>query len=254
MEKLKILYENMAVAFSTYSRIPVPRVDWNDRNMKVTICFFPLIGLCIGAVSWLFFLLAGALGLGTVFRAAGLTLIPFLVTGGIHLDGLLDTADAVSSCKSREERLQIMKDSRSGAFAVIWCAAYFLAFFGVMSELELSDMPRLMLVYTISRCLSGIALLTFPKAKTSGMLYTFSDKAKSRKSAGILAVMLAAAAAGLVLLGSGPGFAVLAAAGLSFLIYRKKTEKDFGGITGDLAGCFLCLSELFMALMAALFR
>ena len=54
-------------------------------------------------------------------------LIPVLVTGGIHLDGLLDTADALSSWQTRERRLEILKDSHAGAFAIIVCCGYFLA-------------------------------------------------------------------------------------------------------------------------------
>ena len=45
---IRNLYESLVIAFSTYSSIPMPRVDWNDENMKYTICFFPLIGAVIG--------------------------------------------------------------------------------------------------------------------------------------------------------------------------------------------------------------
>ena len=164
---IKNLYESLVIAFSTYSSIPMPKVDWNDENMKYTICFFPLIGAVIGGISWLFAALAAALRIGVILRSAVLVLIPLAVTGGIHLDGLLDAADALSSWKPRQERLAIMKDSHCGAFAVIWCCAYFLASFGVFSEMKTSSpscMAQLLLTYMTARAYSGLALLTFPKA------------------------------------------------------------------------------------------
>jgi len=71
---------------------------------------------------------------GKTLYAVVLTLIPVVITGGIHLDGLLDTADALSSYQPRERRLEILKDSHAGAFAIIVCCMYFLAYFGFASE------------------------------------------------------------------------------------------------------------------------
>lgn len=252
--KRETIWESLIIAFSTYSRIPMPRVDWNDENMKYTICFFPLIGLVTGGLSWIWMLVSLSCGFGATLRAAVLTLLPLLVTGGIHLDGLLDTADALSSWKSREERLEIMKDSHSGAFAVIWCCAYFLAFFGIMSEMKTTDMPQLMLVYAISRAMSGIALMRFPKAKNTGLLRTFSDKAMNEKGSRILIAVLAAAGVLLIVIRPSQGLIALMAGWLVFYLYYVLTKKTFGGITGDLAGCFLCLAELAMAAALALIR
>lgn len=246
---VRTLLESLIIAFSTYSRIPMPKVEWNDDNMKYSICFFPLIGFAVGGLMWIWGALSSALGLGTILRAAVLTLVPVLVTGGIHLDGLLDTADAQSSCKSREERLRIMKDSHTGAFAVIWCFSYFLIYFGVMSEMEVrqpSRMGQLMLVFVISRACSAMALLKFPKAKNTGLLRTFSDKAMNDRGARIMGIVLAAAMAVMTGLSPKRGLLASAAGGLGFWLYYKLTKKTYGGITGDLAGCFLCLEELFM--------
>ena len=98
------------------------------------MCFFPWVGLVIGALEFGWFHLAVWLGFGTIFRTAVLVLIPVLVTGGIHLDGLLDTADAMSSWREKERRLEILKDSHAGAFAVIIGLCYFVICFGAASE------------------------------------------------------------------------------------------------------------------------
>ena len=115
---------SMFIAFSTYSRIPVPQVEWSDENRKYTMCFFPLIGAVIGLLLWGWLWLCAALAIGPVLRGAVGALIPLLVTGGIHMDGFMDTSDAMASWQTKERRLEILKDSHVGAFAVIGCVGY----------------------------------------------------------------------------------------------------------------------------------
>ena len=114
------VFETVIVAFSMFSAIPMPGIRWNDQNMKYSLCAFPLIGAVIAL------LMAGAgivmdlQGFPPLVRGAVFCLIPFAVTGGIHLDGFADTADAQASHQDREKKLQILKDSHIGAFAVMW--------------------------------------------------------------------------------------------------------------------------------------
>ena len=82
------------------------------------MCFFPLVGVVTGILE---VILGNALlvytSCGTLFFAGVMTLLPVLVNGGIHMDGFLDTMDALNSYGSREKKLEILKDSRTGAFA-----------------------------------------------------------------------------------------------------------------------------------------
>ena len=126
--------ESLIVAFSMYSKIPMPQITWTKENMKNTLCYFPLIGAVIGALLWLWYWLCGIAGFGVMLQAAVAVLIPVLVTGGIHLDGFLDTSDALSSWQTTERRLEILKDPHTGAFAIIACCSYFLAAFGIWTE------------------------------------------------------------------------------------------------------------------------
>ena len=82
---------SLCIAFSTYSRIPVPQVAWTDENRKYSMCFFPLIGAVIGLLLWGWLALCDALGFGALLRGAVGALLPILVTGGIHMDGFMDT-------------------------------------------------------------------------------------------------------------------------------------------------------------------
>ena len=147
---MKTFLQSFVVAFSMYSKIPMPRIQWTEKNMKYCICFFPLIGVVIGLVQNLWYRLAVYAGFGESFRTAVLILLPVVVTGGIHLDGLLDTADALSSYKSQEEKLEILKDSHAGAFAIIIGISYFVLAFGVFSEVTEEQMAAIGLGYVIS--------------------------------------------------------------------------------------------------------
>lgn len=248
----------MAVAISMYSRIPVPRVEWEEKNMKYAMGFFPAVGVFIGAAE----LLAGSLILeyttaGALLFAAVMTLIPAAVTGGIHLDGFADTVDALSSHKDRENRLAIMEDPHTGAFAVIGLCCYFLAAFALLSEIPGKEDPRRILILTalifpVSRALSGIAAVSFPPAKKRGLLRTFQEKAQKGTVRLILAVWLLLGAAGMIFADWRQGCMMLALAGAVYVYYYGLCRRQFGGTTGDLAGYFLQLCELAMLAGAVL--
>ena len=114
------LFESLLIALSTYSAVPVPQLDWNEKNMRYAICFFPAVGVLCGAALWLWTVIAQESDMSGVLFAAIAACLPILVTGGIHLDGYLDTVDALSSHQTREKKLAIMKDANCGAFAVIY--------------------------------------------------------------------------------------------------------------------------------------
>ena len=132
------------------------------------MCFFPFVGTAIGILTWL---AGGILGVHAVlepfFLAVILTVIPVFVTGGIHVDGLLDTSDALSSWQERTRRLEILKDSHAGAFAIIVCCGYFLAAFGIWTEAGAEDIGVLAVGFILSRALNGFGICTFPCAKTA---------------------------------------------------------------------------------------
>lgn len=179
-KSLKMLWNNFKVAFAMYSKIPMPMADWNKENMKYTFCFFPFIGLVIGALSYLVGWAGGKFGFNPSFVSAVLVLVPVMVTGGIHVDGLLDTSDALSSWQERERRLEILKDSHAGAFAVITACAFFLIWYGAYSQLWTDRRALLIMAlgFMVSRCLSGISVMMFPKARKDGTVAEFSRKAE----------------------------------------------------------------------------
>lgn len=226
----------------------MPRADWEKENMKYAMCFFPWVGAVIGACVYLWCRFAGNIPVGSILYAAILTLIPIFITGGIHLDGLLDTADALSSWQTRERRLEILKDSHTGAFAIITCCMYFIAYFGFSSELfemqKIEGIGVIAIGFFLSRCLSGFSVTTFPCAKDSGLAATFANGADKKRAGKVLIAEGILAIAVMIWISIPLGIAAVVAALLTFWWYHHISVEKFGGITGDLAGCFLQVCEL----------
>ena len=236
-----VALETIGVAFAMFSALPVPKIEWNERNMRYAMAAFPLIGAVIGAL-WC---VCGILPLPEMAKAAGFCLIPVAVTGGIHLDGYADTSDALSSYGDREKKLDILKDPHCGAFAVIRLCSYFVAYFALCACIRFT--PRVGAVWTLAlvfeRALSGLAVASFPMAKNTGLAHTFASAADRHRVRVMLTVEAVCVGAGMVWLGGG---LLALAALLMFWRYHAVSVKQFGGITGDLAGWFLQRAELIM--------
>ena len=246
---MNLIY-NMIVAFSMYSKIPMPHVEWTKERMRYMFCFFPVIGAVIGAALYLWMRFGGILVGDDALFTAVLVLIPIIITGGIHLDGFLDTCDALSSYKSMEEKLEILKDSHAGAFAIIMGCCYFLVSYGVYHAMTMDALKLTGVGFVLSRALSGFAVVKFKKAKKSGLVYAFSDSSQKQT---VAVTMIAFAAVSLVLMlliDPVPGICCFAFALIWFFCYRGIAYKKFGGTTGDIAGFFSQLCELGIALTA----
>ncbi len=238
------IIKSFFIAFSMYSKIPMPQFEWKDGDMRYALCFFPWVGAVTGALWYLWNWFCTRFAVGTMCYAAVGTAIPLLVTGGFHVDGFLDTCDALHSYQPRERKLEILKDSHIGAFAVIMLALYGLIFLGGFSEIKASSTLAVAGAGCfLARVLSGIAVVSFPSAKQEGTLYLFADKAHKR------VVRTALYGQGILCIGFMlwtslvmGGIAALAAL-LTFAYYYWRSKKEFGGITGDTAGYFVTLCE-----------
>lgn len=252
------MLNSLFMAFSLYSQIPVPQVPWDEKAMRYCICFLPLVGAVIGAAQALLFVGLTLLSPGPVFCGALLTALPVLLSGGIHLDGFLDTCDAIHSYRGKEDRLSILQDPHVGAFAVTGGILYFVLDLGIWTEAasgaDAHGTGVLCLGFVLSRALSAFAALTFPKAKKDGMLRRETDPAAPVKETAA-AVMAAAAlltCAAMVWMAPLCGLAASLAALAVLLYYRRMSEKQFGGITGDLAGWFTQVCELIVGIAVVL--
>lgn len=246
------ILKSMIIACSIYSKIPVPQFDWKENDMKYMMCFFPWIGAVICIALWMWGMFCDEFEIGNLTYALIGTAIPLLITGGFHVDGFMDTMDAFHSYQPRERKLEILKDSHIGAFAAIMlgtCGLLYVGAFASVTDLDL--LKGVGAGFFLSRCLSGLSVVTFPSAKKEGMLHYFADNAHKRRVRMILGIETVLCMAGMVLMTKTTGVLLIAAELMAFAYYRYRTQKELGGITGDTAGYFIVLSETALMLMAA---
>ncbi len=245
--------KSLIIAFAMYSKVPMPRVDWEQKALSWALCWFPLVGGAIGLALWAWMRLAGFLGFGRPFFAAFALLIPIALSGGIHLDGFCDTCDALASHQDRARKLEILKDSHTGAFAIFCCGLYLLVFFAGWCEVEVSGRTAWVLALgpVLSRSLSGLFAVTLPNARGTGLLAAFTEAMDVARARVVLTLWTAACAAAMVILGGGAGGMALLGALAASGYYIQMAHRQFGGVTGDLAGFFLQLCELGMVLAVA---
>lgn len=241
--------KSVLAAFSLFSRIPTPRVEWDEDTMRYLMCALPLVGFVVGVLSaaWAWF--STFAGLGSIAFAVGLTVIPIAVTGGIHLDGFVDVVDALASHAEPERKRQILKDPHIGSFAIIGFVVYILLYVGCSSELRVNDamvLGLLCLLPILSRVCAGIAALAFPRSASEGMLFMFQKSARKEKGLVVLGIEFVACVAALIALRPVAGVAmVLGSLVVGACLYRM-AMRQFGGINGDLAGFYVQVGELVM--------
>lgn len=237
---------SIVVVFSCFSSIPMPWVEWDKRSTRYAMAALPLVGVVIGAGMWLWWLLADALAFGTLLHAAGLTLAPIVITGGIHMDGFADVVDALSSHTEPKRKRQILKDPHVGAFAIIGICCYMLAYFALASEMGNASVAVLCCVPVASRCLCGFAAVTFRRSSSTGMLAAMSEPASARTVRVVLALVLAAVTGIAVIANPLAGLVTLVVAIGTLFWVRHVAQKEFGGMSGDLMGFYIQVAELAM--------
>lgn len=243
---MKGVISGFFVAFSLYSAIPMPQVDWEKKTMRYALSFLPLIGLLIAGVQLVWHWVCVRLGASVLLYSIFAALIPVIISGGIHLDGLTDTCDALCSYGAREKKLAILKDPHIGAFGAMWQGIFLLAQVALFAQMyeKPALLPLAMLGFAAARALGGRTIVALPCAKDSGLAYLFAQGSEKRLVSRVLMgefVLLCAFMFDMQLM-YGAVFALLAL--LWMLVHRRLCIKVFGGITGDLAGFFISTTEL----------
>lgn len=238
---MKTFWNNLIAAFTIYSKIPMPNIELTEENTKYSLCFFPLVGVVIGVILCGWRIAYPYLCNGDFLPAVVFVIVPVTISGAAHVDGFIDTVDAVFSKKTVEGKLAILKDTHKGSFAIIMTLFYFLVALGVWSEMPIDAVPVLAVGFVMSRALSGLAIALFPHARTSKLLGKGIDK----KLLGIVMCIYIVVCAVLMcymepLYGS---VGVLGAL-ISFAYYYYSSRKHFGGITGSVASYFVQICEL----------
>lgn len=212
---------------------------------KYAICLFPVVGLVAGALFYGWNYVCTACGFGQICFAMVGAVIPVIITGGIHIEGFMNTADALRSQEKKERKPETLKNPHVGAFAVAVAICFFLLYVAGLTLIWKENQLLLLgLGCIISGTLSGMSLVWFPTPKKEGTLYSISSMAGKRTVRVVLVMFLVLEFAGAVIIQPLIG-AVMALAAMWVWTYCYYMSKGrFGGITEDVAGYFTCLCEL----------
>ena len=247
------LIKSFIIALSMYSIIPMVHTEWKEEDMKYVFIFFPFVGVIIGALVFGWNILCREFEIGEIARTLGIPAIALIVSGGIHLDGFMDTSDAFCSYREKEKKLEILKDPHIGAFAVISLVIMGLLYLAGISRIQDRNLMLIVCIsFVFSRVLSAIAAVTFPAAKSGGTLAYFSDHSAKIVVRIVLFLEAALCIGAMVFIHSLQGGILVLCTGLVFLFYYLKCKKELGGITGDTEGFFVVICECSVAVAAAI--
>ena len=237
------------MTWGNFCTLPCPCKLWDGKYKSIMLGFLPSIGFIIGLI-WA----AVSLALPLVHmpaRIAGfiMTFVLFVLCGFMHLDGFMDCSDAIMSRRPLEDRQRILKDSHTGAFAVVSVVFLILAYYACISTAVsgIINPVNLVLITIVSRSVSGLEVL-MSRPMGSSQYVEMNDAEKATKKEGIVLILIQLViflAAGFFLT-SDPVItaAVCGASGLAGFIAVTYGKKQLGGMNGDIAGYGIVWAEL----------
>lgn len=250
---MKKYFKGFLMAISMFTVIPLPRYEWDDEGGKNIMKFYPVIGLIVGLIWYGAFRLLSLLGASIMVTTAITLITPFILTGMLHLDGYMDVCDALLSRRNKEEKLRILKDPHTGAFAVISVVMLFIVnFSGLYTVISNSIQGNsvnnntsaigLILIPIISRSLMGYLLLSKESMKGSS-LGAFFKQGTGKVDRVILLSSLIISSIILVFIFGTYGIIISLAMILISTFLVNKAAKEFDGMSGDSAGYGLVIAE-----------
>lgn len=219
----------------------------NAKSATIMYGAIPLIGLGIGALQAIFLTVNDTyFSLSPLFTAILMVVIHFLATGGLHMDGVVDTGDAYFSYRDQKKRLEILDDPRIGAFGAMTLVLFVILKIGILYELLLRGIPfhYIILVPFISRQAVILVFITTNPSKETGIASYFKKTVNEQTllwmtiTYFIVILALAITLQNWILL-------ILCGVLLAFTgVYRSWAKRNFGGISGDLLGAIFEWAEL----------
>lgn len=228
----------LASAILFLTRIPLPELKLEPRDFARGAAWFSWVGGLVALPAWAATLLLPWLGVRlTALLALALWV---LITGGLHLDGLADSVDGLSGGRGdRTRTLDIMRDSRIGSHGALALALLLMLKWAALERVLELGRPAWLIAPVVGRFAATVLLVCFPYARSSGLGAPFVGEL------GVVTLLIGAApvALGVALLGPLSGWAVGAAL-LVALLVGLRMHRLLGGLTGDVYGAAVELSEL----------
>lgn len=242
------------MAWGMFLNIPCPIRKWDESKYGQMLISLPIVGLLIGAIIYIF----AKLPLGRIIPylwAAILCFISLYITGFIHLDGYMDCADAYLSRRDREERIKILKDPHVGAFAVIALGIYLILLFATYIEVNSAlnydlihnnNMALLIIIPVVSRISAVFSLFSYKPMHGSSYSKMLNDELIIKKQSFyklILMIYLFTCIMTTYVIQNTLLIVILVEIMVSWIVITILV-KSFGGMSGDISGCSITMSEL----------
>lgn len=240
---LKTGLTGILLALQFFTSLPIKlQLSINRSTATAMYGAIPLLGLGMGGIlAAIIFLNEHYFQFSSLFIAILLVVAHFTMTGGLHMDGVVDTGDAFFSYGDKEKRVEILDDPRIGAFGAMTLVIFVLMKVAVLNELLLHSIHfyYFIIVPFIARLSLLLYFLTMETIKKKGIAAYFKAKIEAKKLWFFWTVYVVALIA-LAIYFLQWTWLVLFAIMLLFVgFYRYWTKKNFGGMSGDLAGaCF----------------
>lgn len=240
--------DDIALCLVFFTRLPLPAFDFRERTLGEAIWAAPLVGVAVGVIGGLAYVVALMLGVPVTVAAALALAATMLVTGCLHEDGLSDVADGFGGGKSRERKLEIMRDSRIGAYGASALMMSGLLRWSALAALAnpLYACSALIAAHAASRALLPAFLYLVPPARADGL-----GAGAGAVKADTTYIALAIGAVALLatsLAGTVPSVILLA---VIFFAFRALCLRQIGGQTGDTLGALQQLGEIAVLVVAA---
>lgn len=241
---MKNLINGFIMALSMFTILPVPYKAWKDDAVRHMMKLYPLVGMVVGLINYIVFRLTEYFNLSIILISAITMVIPFVITGMLHLDGFMDVSDALLSRRDKQEKVRILKDPNTGAFSVISLGILFIIDFAATYTLveNKSNIIGIIIIPIISRSLMGLMLLKKEAMKESS-LGSYFKKGTGKVDILILYIFLIISSCLFMLLGIKFILVPLAMIIIAILSVEKSI-RELGGMSGDIAGYGLVLSEV----------
>ncbi len=230
----------LRLAFLLLTRLPVRAVSGEAPSMAASSWAWPVVGLAVGAISSVAGYFALAVGVTPPMAAIVALAAGALATGALHEDGLADLADGFGGGRTRDRKLEIMRDSRIGSYgvvALVLCFAFRAAGLAALIDSGGAFLGLLSLA-AASRAVLPAALILMPPARQGGL---------GRAAAGIEPVpaRIAGVIGLLCLLPLGPGTAAAIAVAMALAAFAVGwlAMRQIGGQTGDVLGAMQQVAE-----------
>lgn len=242
---MKHLWNGLCMSISMYTILPIKSHVWDEKACKYLIPFYPFAGCLIGVLWYgLYRLLEGSF-LPIMMKTFLLMALPAIISGFLHLDGFMDTSDAIGSRRSLEEKQRILKDSHVGAFAVIfvvfWLFASFCSMYTILNQGK--EVVSFLFIPIVSRAFTGICVLSGKPISKKSYLTLYQKERRNWQIPLQIAYILGFSMLAFIL-GGVKTVAILAILLVTAIVMKRHAVHELGGMSGDISGYILTISEV----------